>query len=231
MRLADDDNENDEYHASVPLVDMWLSYKALADDGWTQQRIADAKGVKDRSLVSDRLRYAALSNGVKKRFVENPQLREGHAAELVRIVENPQLAPWLSHETAMIEVINTVLRRTTTPTAKQFAEEVARYNELHWTDKDKQIARRKAIYEELHPDAKHGATGRGGKKDPTVGSFIEDTAEKTSKSRTSIADSVQRANTFDDNELQVLRAADVPQTEAEDSTGFCNTRAETNERG
>jgi ParB-like chromosome segregation protein Spo0J len=38
VRLADQDNESDEYHVRVPLLDTWASYAALADAGWTQER-------------------------------------------------------------------------------------------------------------------------------------------------------------------------------------------------
>jgi hypothetical protein len=38
VRLADQDNESDEYHVKVPLLDTWASYAALADAGWTQER-------------------------------------------------------------------------------------------------------------------------------------------------------------------------------------------------
>jgi hypothetical protein len=45
VRLADLDNENDEYHFPVPLIDVWEEYHRLANNEnpiWTQQRIADA---------------------------------------------------------------------------------------------------------------------------------------------------------------------------------------------
>lgn len=57
-------------------------------------------------------------------------------------------------------------------------------NELHWTEQDDALARRKAIYEELYPETKHG----GDRKSAEISkrhnavlikpSFVSDTAEK-----------------------------------------------------
>jgi hypothetical protein len=82
--LADQDNENDEYHRPVPLVDVWMDYKRLADMGWTQQRIADAKGGA-RSTVASRLRWAEWPTVLRNCFVESDFLREGHATEIERL--------------------------------------------------------------------------------------------------------------------------------------------------
>lgn len=93
-------------------------------------------------------------------------------------------------------------------------------NELHYVEADKQIARRKEIYEALHPETK-SVTGRDlinkrwNTSDivPPV-SFTEDTSSKTGESKRNVERSVQRANAFDDDDIEVLRAADVPKTEA-----------------
>ena len=49
--LAEYDNENDEYHTLVSPVDIWAEYARLKSLGWTQQRIAKAKGLKSQGLV------------------------------------------------------------------------------------------------------------------------------------------------------------------------------------
>ena len=37
-RLADEDNENDEYHEPVGIVDVWAEYYRLnKEEGWTQE--------------------------------------------------------------------------------------------------------------------------------------------------------------------------------------------------
>ena len=42
-------------------------------------------------------------------------------------------------------------------------------NELHWLESDKQLKRRKAIYEELHPETKQGTAGAIGKHNSANG--------------------------------------------------------------
>jgi ParB family chromosome partitioning protein len=60
----------------------------------------------------------------------------------------------------------------------------------------KLTAKRKAAYEAVHPEAKHGATGRGGKKDRNLRSFSSDTAAKTGKHPATIARDATRAKTL-----------------------------------
>jgi ParB-like chromosome segregation protein Spo0J len=60
-------------------------------------------------------------------------------------------------------------------------------------------ARRKDLYEKLHPETKHGAVGRGGKKsrqngDTSAERFTKDAAKKTGKSERSVQREVERAN-------------------------------------
>jgi len=64
------------------------------------------------------------------------------------------------------------------------------------------IAARKEIYERVHPEATQGATGRGGKKDPNLRSFSEDTSKKTRRGKASIARDATRAR-------QIPQIADV----------------------
>lgn len=126
--LADQDNENDEYHRPVPLVDVWMDYKRLADMGWTQQRIADAKGV-SQSIVKFRLAFAEFSPNVLTAFSTNDFLREGHAREIRELVHCTNLTPWLDRETAMLEVVNGVLKdKGQRATAQDFKTKVTSYN-------------------------------------------------------------------------------------------------------
>jgi ParB family chromosome partitioning protein len=61
----------------------------------------------------------------------------------------------------------------------------------------KLVAKRKAAYEAVHPETKHGATGRGRAKSGQVGHsnerFTADTAAKTGKSKRSIERDATRA--------------------------------------
>lgn len=111
--LADEDNENDEYHASVPIADVWMDYKWLADEGgagWTQQAVADAKGVKQQ-VVSSRIKYAEFPQLVLARFTKNDSLRESHAAEISKIQNFCNLDQWRTFESVALSVIDAVLDR------------------------------------------------------------------------------------------------------------------------
>jgi hypothetical protein len=55
------------------------------------------------------------------------------------------------------------------------------------------IGRRKQIYEAAHPETRHGAVGRGGKSSKNEISFVEDTAQKTERGRSSIARDAKHA--------------------------------------
>jgi len=130
--VADQDNENDEYHVKVPIVDVWMECKRLYEM-WgrgSQQRIADAKGTKQQ-IVSDRLIYADLPTSILKQFTKNDFLRESHVAEICGLQNFCKLAPWLDRDTAMLEIVtDMVTKHGKTVTAKHFAEKVAQYNEV-----------------------------------------------------------------------------------------------------
>ena len=127
--LADQDNENDEYHRPVPLVDVWMDYKRLADM-WGKghgQRIAKAKGVSP-GIVSERLQYALWSVALHEIF-KSQTLTEAHARELLRLSNFENLRPWFDRETAMLEVVNGVLKdKGQRATAQDFKTKVTSYN-------------------------------------------------------------------------------------------------------
>jgi ParB-like chromosome segregation protein Spo0J len=98
-------------------------------------------------------------------------------------------------------------------------------NELHWFDRDKQLARRKEIYEALHPETKQGSKG-GWHNNKTekleteiisvssVPTFAEDTAKKIGTTDRTVRSSLQRAKTFTDEQGEVLKRADIKPTDA-----------------
>jgi N6-adenosine-specific RNA methylase IME4 len=92
-------------------------------------------------------------------------------------------------------------------------------NELHWTDADKQIARRKTIYLELYPKTKHNATFKGNQFSPNdilsneqMPTFSKTTANITSQSERTIERSVKRGNEITEQEAEVLKASDAPKS-------------------
>ena len=92
-------------------------------------------------------------------------------------------------------------------------------NELHWLDADKQLARRKAIYEEIHPETKHGVSGAIAKHNSATDTmsfaktFTEDVAEKVGVNARTIRRSVQRSNDIVEDIKPKLKELDVSKTE------------------
>jgi ParB-like chromosome segregation protein Spo0J len=94
-------------------------------------------------------------------------------------------------------------------------------NELTQLERSEQLQRRMDIYEALHPETKHGATGggRGGKGSRTktqvaesatpVPAFAEATAEATGKSARVIREDVQIAKALDEDERDAIRGTDL----------------------
>lgn len=79
-RLSDQDNENDEYHQPVRPMDVWAEYARLRDEeGWTQQQIAETKGV-SQPRVSARLQYHDdLPDSIRALVgISDGHLSEGH---------------------------------------------------------------------------------------------------------------------------------------------------------
>lgn len=150
-RLADEDNENDEYHAPVSVVDVWMDYKRLADAGWTQQRIADAKGIK-QSHVALRLKFAEMPQSIAGVIIKNDFLKESHAAEILKLSNFDNLSPWMTFEFSALHTIDKVLGRARMPTAKQFADAVAEINGV--------IALANELYQKLPPEYRDAFVSR-----------------------------------------------------------------------
>lgn len=88
-------------------------------------------------------------------------------------------------------------------------------NELHWFDRDKQLARRKEIHETLHPETKNGGDRKSERHNVVlIPSFVDDTSVKIGVSTRTIERSIQRANAFSDEQGEILKQADVKPTEA-----------------
>ena len=91
-------------------------------------------------------------------------------------------------------------------------------NELHWLDADKQLARRKSIYEELYPETKREAYLKQNisKRHNVVTdkkTFTEDAADKVGVNARSIQRSVKRSNDIVEDIKPKLKELDVSKTE------------------
>lgn len=67
--------------------------------------------------------------------------------------------------------------------------------------------RRKDAYEALHPETKQGAIGRGRERDPDSGtlSFVDDTAARTGRSKSSVAADATRAKHVPEDVLRKIQ--------------------------
>lgn len=109
-RLSDEDNENDEYHRPVPVIDVWAEYARLhEEEGWSLEQIAKVKGV-DKSLVSRRIKLHSLPERLKK-YVDSGVLSETHLRAIVDGIDLSQhFASWLTSEQAMLELAEKAVR-------------------------------------------------------------------------------------------------------------------------
>jgi ParB-like chromosome segregation protein Spo0J len=94
---------------------------------------------------------------------------------IAAIVENED-SPTIERWRALAEIDENLIRR-----------------ELTAAQRARLVSKRKAAYEAVHPEAKHGATGRRGKKDANLASFSRDTAIKTGKPERTVQRDATRA--------------------------------------
>jgi len=126
-RLSDVDNENDEYHTPVSPVDVWAEYYRLwKEEGWTQEKIARAKGV-DQSFVARRIKLHLLPEGIKQ-FMSQGFLTEGHFAEILGICVDSYLSGWLTTEQTQKEIIEKAAKEKWS--VKTLRDEVKKWKEF-----------------------------------------------------------------------------------------------------
>lgn len=139
VRLADEDNENDEYHNKVSPVDVWAHYAYLDSLGWTQEQIAEAKGV-NRVMVSYRLKLSRLPDKVKG-YVSQGLVSEGHLTEIAQLSVDLHLQYWLTDESAWVELITKSKGKTVKDTREEagkwksfikLAQDYHAQLDLHW---------------------------------------------------------------------------------------------------
>jgi site-specific DNA-methyltransferase (adenine-specific) len=105
VRLADEDNENDEYHEEVNDADVWASYARLEDEeGWIQERIGEAKRV-SQGLVSYRLNLHRLSDSIKS-FINQGMLSEAHLIQILPLSIDLYFSDWFTTEQVQREMVH-----------------------------------------------------------------------------------------------------------------------------
>jgi N6-adenosine-specific RNA methylase IME4 len=86
-------------------------------------------------------------------------------------------------------------------------------NELTVLERSEHLDRRKEIYEALHPESKHGGTKgnqhTGKIQNSDLTSFVDDTASKTGRSRSSVAEEVQIGKRLAPDVKEKLRGTEV----------------------
>jgi len=84
-------------------------------------------------------------------------------------------------------------------------------------ERGEHLIRRKEIYETLHPQTRHGATGRNHLRDPDSGSlsFVDDTAAKTERSRSTVAEDIRIANRIAPALRDQLRGTDTARSKSD----------------
>lgn len=136
-RRADVDNENDEYHLPVSAPDVWAEYHRLAtEEGWPQQRIADAKGC-DVSTVSLRIKMHTTLPEVARQAALDGFLDEGHLTAVLGVTLDVQsFDSWLTSAQAQAELVAEVLKTHTgssvgsKPTVKVVRDAAKRWKEV-----------------------------------------------------------------------------------------------------
>jgi site-specific DNA-methyltransferase (adenine-specific) len=111
-RKADEDNENDEYHEPVGVLDVWAEcYRLSKEEGWKGRRIAEAKGWTD-ALVSKRIRWHQALPEIARSAVCDGIFDEGHVEAISTVVcDVANFSPWLTTEQAQTELVNEVLSK------------------------------------------------------------------------------------------------------------------------
>lgn len=102
-------------------------------------------------------------------------------------------------------------------------DENLRRNDLTVLERGEHLVRRKAIYEVMHPETKHGAKGgwhnnktsKLENADSAVSSFVEDTAQKTDLSSRSMFVEIQIANDIAESVKDLIRDTELADKKTE----------------
>jgi ParB/RepB/Spo0J family partition protein len=109
VRLAQQDNEDDEYHEPVKDVDKWRHYAWLNKElGWSQDKVGKTKGV-GQKMAGNRIRLFGLPDDIKS-FSSQGLIEEGHLIEILGLEVDYYFNDWLATEQAQHELIQKAIK-------------------------------------------------------------------------------------------------------------------------
>jgi N6-adenosine-specific RNA methylase IME4 len=165
--------------------------------------------------VTDQKKIKELADSIKELGLLNP-ITVNEDGTLIAGMHRLEACKLLGYEEIKVNKIN--LSALLAELA-EIDENLVR-NELHWLEIDKQLRRRKAIYEELHPETKHNSKFKGNqfRSNGIIPSdqktFTKDTADKLGQSQSNIQKSVARAERIEDEEvIEQIKELDISKTE------------------
>lgn len=169
--------------------------------------------ISDNRRIVDAKKVEELSESIKQLGLLNP-ITVNEDGTLIAGMHRLQACKLLGYEEIKANVVS--LDNLLAELA-EIDENLIR-NELHWLDADKQLARRKAIYEELYPETKQGNTKERNEKVKrhnvvSLKTFTEDVAEKVGVNARTIQRSVKRSNDIVEDIKPKLKELDVSKTE------------------
>ncbi len=147
---------------------------------------------------------AGLVDSIREVGLLNPIIvfrAAGHMPTLVAGRHRLEACRRLKMKSIQCRVMNTDDKKVRTwAMLTEIDENLVRRN-LSSSQRAMLIAKRKTLYETMHPATKHGATGRGRNRDAKSAplSFAADTAAKTGKSKRLIEVDAQRGKTLGDD--------------------------------
>jgi site-specific DNA-methyltransferase (adenine-specific) len=160
VQLSDYDNKCDEYHVPVHWVDEVKSYVRLRDLGWTQERIAKAKGI-DRSHISKKIRiYDEIINNAKindKINVRETSLRLSHLEEILVLGVSPIFSSWLTTDAIRLDFIEKIIydiQKNGVKTIEALRKDIKTFKNM--------LDKAESIYKELDEEVQlYKITGKG----------------------------------------------------------------------
>jgi ParB/RepB/Spo0J family partition protein len=176
-------------------------------------KIKEIKINKNRRKVDDK-KIKELSESIKELGLLNP-ITINTDKTLIAGMHRLEACKLLGYDEIKVNIVN--LDSLLSELA-EIDENLIR-NELDWIDGDKQLARRKYIYEELHPETKHGISGAISKHNSandimsSAKTFTENTADKVGVTARTVQRSIKRSNDIVEDLKPKLKELDVSKTE------------------